>query len=410
MLTFLPSFMHLRKLLRRCGPVLLVTVLLSAQAGAQDTTGYAAIDRQAMMLTTQQAPDFNRLIQWFRVNFSTEDSRARAVYTFIASHFSYDVANMLKWNAQETRQQKVAYFLRNGKGICEHYAYTFDSICRQLGLHSYMIGGITRQNGNVDSLPHAWCAVEVDGEWHLYDPTWGAGYIQDNVFVPHLNYTYYKIEPDIFVRSHLPFDPLWQFLDRPYTQEQFIQGRMDDDPARVSFSYRDTLREYEQQTMLQQVRGTLQRIDTQGLFHPQTATYTGNLRLQIHQLEQNELGNRYNLAVADYNRAVASFNRYIAAKNRQFRTVKTDSLLKDMVNKPLNTMQSAMDSLQAIAGADAALQKAMAALRQKLAVLSKRQREEADFVDRYLLQNKAGRQNMFFVNSVRRVPAKPSTR
>lgn len=409
MLTSFFNFNSTRLGLKKIWLLLCLCFFISSLGHAQDTTGYADIDRQAMMLTTKQAPDFNSLIQWFRTNFTTGDSRVRAVYTFIASHFAYDVPNMYNWDVKETKQQKIAHFLRTGKGICEHYAYTFDSICRQLGMRSYMIGGITRQQGKNDSLPHAWNAVEVDGQWYLFDPTWGAGYVQDGRYVPHLNYAYYKVNPEAFILSHMPFDPLWQCLEMPFTQEQFTLGKLETPAIQTAFLYRDSLLAYEKQNAYQQAQGTLRRILAQGNISEQTEKYVSNLRLQIHQYEQNELAGRYNLAVADYNQAIVYFNRFIAFKNRQFKPTKTDSALLVMVKKPLEQMHAASGRLLEIEGADSTLKKAIQVLQQKIVVLAKRQQSELEFVNRYLVQNSAGRQAMFLVKTIRRVPAKRST-
>ncbi len=108
--------------------------------------------------------------------------------------------------------EKIAKPLRTKKGICENYAALFTAVCGQAGIESVVVIGYTKQRGFVDFIPHAWCAALVDGSWRLFDPTWGSGYVDKGKFVRKMNEDYFCAAPDAFIKSHMPFDYLWQFL------------------------------------------------------------------------------------------------------------------------------------------------------------------------------------------------------
>ena len=59
--------------------------------------------------------------------------------------------------------------------------------------------------------------------WYFVDPTWGSGYLSDGRFVKQINNFYFMTKPKDMIRSHMPFDPLWQFLYNPVTNQEFCQ-------------------------------------------------------------------------------------------------------------------------------------------------------------------------------------------
>ena len=56
------------------------------------------------------------------------------------------------------------------------------------------------------------------------DPTWGAGFIKDSEFIKRLSFDYFEMLPGKAIKSHMPFDPLWQLSEYPINNEQFKNG------------------------------------------------------------------------------------------------------------------------------------------------------------------------------------------
>jgi transglutaminase/protease-like cytokinesis protein 3 len=69
---------------------------------------------------------------------------------------------------------------------------------------------------------HAWNAVLINGQWRLMDPTWGAGYLDQQMqFVRRFQEHYFLTAPDAFVFDHLPQDSRWQLLQRPLSGDEY---------------------------------------------------------------------------------------------------------------------------------------------------------------------------------------------
>jgi transglutaminase/protease-like cytokinesis protein 3 len=58
----------------------------------------------------------------------------------------------------------------------------FNDLAQKSGIQSYIIEGYTKQYGKVSSLAHAWTAAKINNKWYVFDPTWGAGYVNNGKF------------------------------------------------------------------------------------------------------------------------------------------------------------------------------------------------------------------------------------
>lgn len=127
-------------------------------------------------------------------DISDEREKTKAIYKFVASHVAYDVEKYKENvfhpddNALET--------LETGKGICQDYAFLAIALLRSIDIESRYVQGWAGTDR------HAWLEAKVDGDWIELDPTWGAGYIQDNEFT--FNYTedYFDPDPDFLKETH----------------------------------------------------------------------------------------------------------------------------------------------------------------------------------------------------------------
>src|SRR5690606_31070044 len=132
-----------------------------------------------------------------------------ALYRWLGENISYDVAALESGDLSQNSPDTV---LRTRKAVCAGYADLFHVMCLELGLESKVIPGRSRADDQgVPEAPdggdsnHAWNAVKVDGRWQLLDPTWGAGYLDEQKrFVRQANDQWFLVEPEIFIYSHLP--------------------------------------------------------------------------------------------------------------------------------------------------------------------------------------------------------------
>src|SRR5262249_15396535 len=147
----------------------------------------------------------------------------------------------------------------------ENYAALFNDICSKSGVKSFMVEGYTKQNGFTDYIPHAWCAALVDSSWFLFDPTWGSGYVRNGKFVPKIDNSYFKVRPAVLIKSHMPFDYLWQFLNYPVTSQEFYEGKIQQNKSKEFFSYPDSISVYEKQSSVERLEASAARIEKNGV-------------------------------------------------------------------------------------------------------------------------------------------------
>lgn len=214
---------------------------------------FSTIDKKALQLPDLLTKTTDQIAGYIKSNFSSEKEKSRAIFIWVASNIQYDIDNMFAINFYEKKEEKISKPLRTRKGICENYASLFTDICLKSGLKSFVVEGYTKQNGFTDYIPHAWCSALIDTTWYLFDPTWGSGYAVGGKFFKKINNEYYKVSPKSLIKSHIPFDYLWQFVNYPITNQEFYEGKTQQNKAKPFFNFKDTIQVYEKQSHIDQL-------------------------------------------------------------------------------------------------------------------------------------------------------------
>lgn len=150
--------------------------------------------------------------------------RARAVYRWLTTNVDYDVEGFFRGRYGDLSPEGV---LRRRRTVCSGYAGLAQALGQAMGLEVEVVNGWSKGYGYTAGedfggpTNHAWNAVRIDGRWHLMDPTWGAGYLMGDQFVPRFLEHYFLTEPRDFAFDHLPSDPEWQLLDDPLTGDEY---------------------------------------------------------------------------------------------------------------------------------------------------------------------------------------------
>lgn len=147
-------------------------------------------------------PDIIELANEVTDGLDDERDMAEAVYEYVATNISYDVEK-LNDNLFEMDDSALKT-LDLKSGVCQDYAFLAIAMLRALDMEANYVAGIVPVNER-----HAWVEVKVDGEWLEMDPTWGAGYVDDNdEFHFSYNTDYFDPDPD--------------FLDETHTRQEII--------------------------------------------------------------------------------------------------------------------------------------------------------------------------------------------
>jgi hypothetical protein len=315
---------------------------------------------------------------------------------WLATNIRYDVANMFAINFYEKPEEKIAKALSTRQGICADYAALFQEVCTKVGIKSFVVEGYTKQNGFADYIPHAWAAASVAGEWLLFDPTWGSGYISNGKFVKKLNESYYAAKPSVLIKSHMPFDYLWQFLNYPVSNQEFYEGKVAQNKTKPFFSYTDSIQGYEQLKHTQQLNATASRIERNGIKNSMIFDRLHHIKLQLENEQQSNTVELYNGATMDYNDAIRYYNDFIEYRNKQFSPIKRDAEIQAMLDEAVNKIASAKGKVKGIEHPDASTAGLILQFNKSVDDIETHLQEMQEWLKKYFSKGKMGRRSMFY--------------
>lgn len=209
------------------------------------------MDELAINTPASTTGSVEQLAAYFLKNIREERGRVRAIFAWITMNIRYlDTSNQSElWATPEhLDRQRPEQVLKNRTAVCQGFANLFQALANACGMKSAVVTGIVKnEDGEVMRIGHAWVAVEILGEWRLFDPTWslpppGARWgVIDK---------YFMMPPAKFVLNHLPDDPAWQLLINPVKETEFRENDAESlldllqhEPDQV-FDFRDTLKNW----------------------------------------------------------------------------------------------------------------------------------------------------------------------
>lgn len=353
------------------------------------------IDRIALNIPDSQTHTTNDIAAYIKGHFETDDEKIRAIYAWVTNNIKYDKDSIHRIILDEDQEQRVTYALKRRRGVCENFAAIFNDICQKSGIPSFYIEGYTKQNGSVDRTGHVWCAAFVDNAWALYDPTWDAGFLSGSNYVDQVGSNYFKIAPDDFISSHLPFDPMFQFLNYPVTYKEFYNGtipilstsRRTNNPKSY-FNYKDSLSLYNRSDSLSRYVASLHRIANFDWPPSKIDTKLKRLKLEIELIYQDRDMDFYHSAIADYNKGIDLLNDFINYRNNQFQPVKKMNEVPKMFDMISKNIASANQKLREVNKSEATLTLNTGDIQQKLNDLVVYVKQQQNFYKNYLSSSK----------------------
>ncbi|MEL7588169.1 MAG: transglutaminase domain-containing protein [Prolixibacteraceae bacterium] len=371
-------------------------LLLTTGVKAQTTKSYDQIDQEALQIPDRLTKSTRDIADYIKQHFDNPDDRSRAIFVWIARNIQYDLANMFAINFYENTSEVIDDVLKNRKGVCMHFAELYNEIANQSGIKSYVIAGYTKQNGFVDYIPHAWCGSLVGTDWYLFDPTWGSGYVQNEKFVNKLNNYYFKAKPEQLISSHMPFDPLWQFLSYPVTNQEFYEGKTSMNKTKPEFNYLDTLKQYEQQSETERLVSSAGRIEKNGVRNSMISDRLQHIKREIGYYNNKQMVETFNAATSLYNSGVNQLNQFINYRNSQFSPSKPDSEIQEMVDVAEKCFLASRDKLKEIKNPDPNVAGSIAQLNGSIDESMKNLAQQKDFLDKYFKTGKMFRKSLFY--------------
>ena len=152
--------------------------------------------------------DFNNMRavkKYFKeLSIGKEIEKAWVIYLWVTSNFEYNGIGLKNDNFGEQDPESV---LKLGKCVCEGFGTIFRDLCESVDLRVEAISGQTKkldyEYGESFGIGHKWSAIIIEDNWYPCDPTWGAGYLDDDYnFVKEFNPYYFFTPPQFLLTDH----------------------------------------------------------------------------------------------------------------------------------------------------------------------------------------------------------------
>ena len=363
--------------------LLIITTLLSGQSD------FSTIDENSKNVSDSFI-GYTEIADHLTNGLTTDIEKARAIYIWIAHNIKYELTQIDIVNRYDSKQDIIDEVIKDRKGVCQHYSELFLAMSKSAGLNSYLISGYTRDVfGEIAGLSHAWNGIKIDSNYYLIDLTWAAGYEFKGKYVHKFRDDYFLKSPQTFIKDHIPFDPIWQFLDNPIKNKDFISKDFSKVEIVGDFAYKDSIKQFERFDELTQLENSNRRIIENGIEN----------QLIQKQIDENilQIANRkYNLAIDTLNYGIDSYNLYVTHKNRQFKNPKLeDSRVKELIDNADYGVYAANEIFYGLFSSNNDLNKLIIESRNGMLDLITDLEREKDFTNKYLKKWKPLRIFMF---------------
>ena len=321
-------------------------ICVSPVSGINTGNVYEKTDMAAASIPESQTTTVDQLGSYIARTFTTQEARIRAVFVWITDHIRYDVDNMQQAAYYENEADLPPATLRTRKGVCMDYAALFAALANKAGVKTYLVVGYTGTEGCVRMGMHAWCASRLTAGWYLFDPTWGAGYVSSGKFYRQRNEDFFMIKPETMIKTHIPFDPLWQFLYNPLDHRKFCGQKEPLDEKKRFFNFADSIRIFEKLSPEMRLVSVNRRIKEAGITNSMLRDWIAQNEQQMNIIREKKAVDIYNDAVTNYNDGIARMNEYTAYYSAHLNDPKEQGVLNHFLNEAESLFRSASNKLK----------------------------------------------------------------
>ena len=366
---------------------------------AQIKSSYTSVEKQMRLISEQQTKSVKDIANYIQTSFKGEELQVKAAYFYVISTISYDVNYNFSTELFSSDEDFVSKTIETKKGVCIHYAKLFKAIIDKLEFDCQIVTGYTKQNNLISNLSHAWCAIKMkDGKWYVFDPTWDSGYVKNQKFTRNILSLHFKMLPSEAIKTHMPFDYLWQFSNEPISNREFYNGKVYDIKPKVNYDYQKEIDNYLKLSEIDKAFESAERIQKNEIINDLILEQYTYLKNVFNASRYNKNIEKFNEIIEDYNVAIVLLNDFIIYRNKGFTPVFSDAILLEMIQTPnekLENIQKEVFLISSIGKENAAN---FNELKSSITDAVKQSNEQYNFVKDYLSKSKKDRKKM--VNKV----------
>ncbi|TDH28582.1 hypothetical protein EXU57_00450 [Segetibacter sp. 3557_3] len=367
---------------------ILVTVLVVLLFGYTSySQGVSAADRVALSIPKKDTYSTEGISNYVKSHFTSDSDRVRALFVWVANNIVYDVERLRTRSPLE--KIPLTDVLKSRRAVCQGYAELLVELFRTCNIKGVLVPGYTKvQDGTIADLSHAWVAAQLNDKWYLFDPTWSSGMVKDLQFTKRFTNRFYKVAPEEMIKDHMPFDPMYQFLNYPVLYDEFNSGNAEIKTSKPFFNYTDTITHFNSLDTLNQFISAARRINNNGekkpIVNEMLTVLTKNQRAG-----ESKLG--YTGAVSEFKQATDIFNKYIAHKNQRFTSVRDDLEIRGMMDSVLRHIQNAYAMLSTVLANTDEQKRLLTDINAALFRFNSRVNDENSFLKKYLQTDRSVR-------------------
>ena len=183
------------------------------------------IDAHVLATPEEQTESVEKLSVYLTSRWEGDRNKAYAIFRWLSFNVAYDADGF--FGRTERKSGDAESVLRHRTAVCAGYANLFYVLGKAADLQVHTINGYAKGYGfepgqQIKDTNHAWNGVQVNGEWFICEPTWGAGYLgADLMFHRSPDVSMFLMDPEYAICSHYPSDEQWQLLEKPISKEEF---------------------------------------------------------------------------------------------------------------------------------------------------------------------------------------------
>lgn len=371
-------------------------LLLPIVAFSQVKNTYLSVEKLMRSIPENETNSVQEIAKYIQANFKGEEFQIKAAHFYVASTISYDVAYNFSTELLNSEEDFVSKALTSKKGVCIHYAKLLKAIVDELNYPCEIIAGYTKQNNQIAKLSHAWCAIKFkDNNWYIFDPTWDSGFVNNGKFTRNLGSKYYKQLPIASLKTHMPFDYLWQFSKEPISNQEFYNGKTFEGKPKINFNYQTEIDKYLKLSLIGQAFEASERIERNGLLNNLILEEYNFKKNVFSVTQQNTNIQKLNEIIEEYNIAITLLNDFIIYRNKEFTPAYSDGILLEMIKTPREQLEKTKKEIFSLGTVGKENASNFNALKGAISDAEKQAQEQAAFVKEYVSKSKKDRKKMF---------------
>ena len=208
---------------------------------------FADIDKQARQCPQKAETSIASLARYLEKNTASDLEKARAIYVWLTENISYDDD---EFNNDKFSDMSAESVLARRKTVCEGISNLYLALGEAMNLkiekvvgyskgYSYSVGSTFKEAN------HAWNVIKIDGNWRIFDATWGQGNGTkvDGKLVSKKEFDdyWFNVDPYEAIFSHLPEDSKWGFVQPALTLKSYERmPEIDHDYFNMGFDGQET--------------------------------------------------------------------------------------------------------------------------------------------------------------------------